>query len=64
MYFFDGELGAIERMMTKKPDYYRRSGNSDKSPAKKKLQPKPSKPEKKKKGVPTYERPEKTTNAD
>lgn len=30
MYFFDGKLGAYERMMTQKPGFYRRSGKSGK----------------------------------
>jgi len=65
MYFFDGKLsGVVERMMIQKPGYYRRSGNSDKSPAKKKLQSKLSKSERNKKGVLTYERSEKTSDAD
>ena len=50
MYFFDGKLGVFERMMTQKPGYHRRSGNSDKSPPlKKKTQVKQSPPDTKKK---------------
>lgn len=39
MYFFDGKLGALERMMTQKPGYYRRSGKSGKNIPKKKPAP-------------------------
>lgn len=43
MYFFDGKLGAFERMMTQKPGYHRRSGKSGKDiPKKKPVTPKPA----------------------
>ena len=52
MHFFDGKLGAFERMMKEKPNFHRRNGNGDKSPPpKKKTQPKPPPPDTKKKGA-------------
>lgn len=42
MYFFSGRLGALERMMTEKPGYHRRSGKSGKAnPPKKSVPQKP-----------------------
>lgn len=39
MYFFDGKLGAYERMMTEKPGFYRRAGKSGKDGSQKKPRP-------------------------
>lgn len=40
MYFFDGKLGAYERMMTQKPGFNRRAGKSGKDGSQKKPRPK------------------------
>lgn len=40
MYFFDGKLGAYERMMTQKPGFNRRAGKSGKDGSRKKPRPK------------------------
>jgi hypothetical protein len=36
MYFFDGKLGELERLMTEKPGFNRSNGKKDKPRAKKK----------------------------
>ncbi|MEN3005975.1 hypothetical protein [Dehalobacterium formicoaceticum] len=40
MYFFDGKLGAYERMMQQKPGFNRRAGKSGKDGSQKKPRPK------------------------
>lgn len=40
MYFFDGKLGAYERMMTQKPGFNRRAGKSGKDGLQKKFRSK------------------------